>query len=525
MADTLNVIVGADTTGLQQGLSQAKRLLSNFASSIATAAVNVGEFALSLVGPQGVALGLTAIGTALVKGIVEYGSFSAAVRALTGDLTDQEKAQKILREEFEKGFPKYAQQSGQISLLTNLANDNTVGVKNQAAAQGLLRQEIDKVVKSQDLQKTGTEAASGEMVDYARKVLLARVTLQGFNVVVGKTAEEFATAITEGVTFTDYFVAAAKKIFGFTTALREGNFTLAKQIAETDFASIAQARYNQRVKEGQQSLQNALKAQEDFTRQALKNGIALEDLLDSEVKLGKTKNKTEAQNKNATKNSNSRINALKKETEEFKKFQESFKFNAPQHFFQDLQLFDKQIKEFSPEIEIKTKPFIELDLIKARLRQEELNQETENYNTRIQNLYSTINDLLSPAINTIFGALENGQNVFKALGQSLKALIVQLVATVAKAAILAAIFSAIPGGGAALGIAGSVAGGKGNFLGLFKNFIGLTGLTKAAAPTFSGGAGINAGGLQLAGQVVFVQRGPDLVGVLNQGNARIGRVG
>jgi hypothetical protein len=25
--------------------------------------------------------------------------------------------------------------------------------------------------------------------------------------------------------------------------------------------------------------------------------------------------------------------------------------------------------------------------------------------------------------------------------------------------------------------------------------------------------------------VVFVQRGPDLVGVLNQGNARIGRVG
>jgi hypothetical protein len=46
-----------------------------------------------------------------------------------------------------------------------------------------------------------------------------------------------------------------------------------------------------------------------------------------------------------------------------------------------------------------------------------------------------------------------------------------------------------------------------------------------SAPTFSGAAGINGGGIQLAGQVVFVQRGPDLVGVLNQGNARIGRVG
>jgi hypothetical protein len=31
--------------------------------------------------------------------------------------------------------------------------------------------------------------------------------------------------------------------------------------------------------------------------------------------------------------------------------------------------------------------------------------------------------------------------------------------------------------------------------------------------------------MQLAGSVVFVQRGTDLVGVLNQGNARINRVG
>jgi hypothetical protein len=101
------------------------------------------------------------------------------------------------------------------------------------------------------------------------------------------------------------------------------------------------------------------------------------------------------------------------------------------------------------------------------------------------------------------------------------------VATVAKAAILAVILSALSGGGFAIGAAGSVAGGTGNFGGIFKNLLGSSfGIPKkAAAPTFSGGAGINAGGLQLAGQVVFVQRGPDLVGVLNQGNARIGRVG
>jgi hypothetical protein len=46
---------------------------------------------------------------------------------------------------------------------------------------------------------------------------------------------------------------------------------------------------------------------------------------------------------------------------------------------------------------------------------------------------------------------------------------------------------------------------------------------RSAAP--GGGLNIGGGGFALSGQVVFVQRGQDLVGVLSQSNARIGRVG
>jgi hypothetical protein len=95
------------------------------------------------------------------------------------------------------------------------------------------------------------------------------------------------------------------------------------------------------------------------------------------------------------------------------------------------------------------------------------------------------------------------------------------VATVVQAAALAAILSLIPGAGAALGVVGSISGGTGNFGGLFRNFLGLSrGLQGGVAAPISG-----PGGFALSGQVVFVQRGADLVGVLNQTSARIGRVG
>ncbi len=126
---------------------------------------------------------------------------------------------------------------------------------------------------------------------------------------------------------------------------------------------------------------------------------------------------------------------------------------------------------------------------------------------------------LAPAIDSVFNAILNGQDAIKALGQSFKQLVIDLTATVIKAAALAALVSIISGGKIPFGAtfrAGLSSRGIGDFLG---NLLPSAGFGLNAAP-------INGpGGFALSGQVVFVQRGADLVGVLNQTSARIGRVG
>jgi len=131
--------------------------------------------------------------------------------------------------------------------------------------------------------------------------------------------------------------------------------------------------------------------------------------------------------------------------------------------------------------------------------------------TEYQKYAETVSGLVAPAIDELFSAIQNGQNVFEALGQSVKALIIDIVKAIAKTLILNAITTAI-GGGAGAGIFG----------GLFKALGGSLG--GVASPQFTGGAGLS-GGMALSGQVVFVQRGTDLVGVLNRGNSQINRVG
>jgi len=146
---------------------------------------------------------------------------------------------------------------------------------------------------------------------------------------------------------------------------------------------------------------------------------------------------------------------------------------------------------------------------------------------KVAEISNTFNSVLNPAIDAAFGALEQGKNVIQAIGESFKRLIVQIGATILKAAILAAILAAT-GLGAPFGAA---AGSKGAF---GKIFSGLLGIGQVAAP--SGGfaaSGIQAptfGQVQPGGFTVnvtgqFIQRGPDLVASINQANQTIRRTG
>lgn len=150
---------------------------------------------------------------------------------------------------------------------------------------------------------------------------------------------------------------------------------------------------------------------------------------------------------------------------------------------------------------------------------ESLKQQSKAYNDFAKNLASNFANIAGDLAE----AFMNGQNAAEVFRSSLKRLIADLVVTIAKAAILRTITSAIGGGGGFAASTGGLLGGGGGF-NLF-DFFGARAEAIAGNAPRPRGVNIGAGGMTLAGNVTFVQRGTDLVGVLNAGNARIKRVG
>lgn len=141
---------------------------------------------------------------------------------------------------------------------------------------------------------------------------------------------------------------------------------------------------------------------------------------------------------------------------------------------------------------------------------EEVNGIIKQAKDQYQDLQNIFSGLVSNFVDGIF----DGKNAVDSLTTAFKRALVQLTALIAKTIILKTIETA---GNIASGGTTGAAKGVGSFLqGLFSG-------GGVSAPR--GGINIGQGGFALSGQVVFVQRGQDLVGVLSQSNARIGRVG
>jgi len=119
-----------------------------------------------------------------------------------------------------------------------------------------------------------------------------------------------------------------------------------------------------------------------------------------------------------------------------------------------------------------------------------------------------------PLENLFVDFLQKGKLSFEDFTKSVMKNITQLVAKLAASKLFEALANLIPQ------IAGMILpGGTGlmeltNILGRGRNIFGAANL-----------GGIGGGGMNLNGQVVFVQRGADLVGVMNRTNAQIQRIG
>jgi hypothetical protein len=497
----------------------------------------------SLAGPAGVLLGFTLVSSAVTVAIQKYGSVGKAIDALFGKYTKLDRDVLAAAKSFDK-FNESARQSNEI------IRTESASVQGEISKVEALAKIVDDQTKSYNERNAALNQLKAISKDYFGNLDIEKGKVDGLkDAVFGYNAQLKATAILKG----------------FEAAIGQANVELQKQ---KDILDRLKPAYDAALK-SQQKLGEAAKVEAAVgipgfgapSRRAEKILPAFSQFLEQEkvVKTLQTRfddlNKsidksvedvtrlkapvdaaTAAQiaadlaAKNLTKSTrdNEREQAkltrtLAKQKEEWDKLQSTFnKLARPNE--SDISIDDQFRRENPLQPMAQDRPFSQYGLNQARLLIEETDA---RFAALQQNAIATGNIImgfLTPAIDSVFSAIESGENVFDAIGQSLKKLVLQLVATVAKAAILAAILTAIPGGAALAGI-GSAAGGAGNaFPALLKAILGGGQMFGARGAAF-GGVATQSTGMLMQGEVIFRQSGSDLVGVLNRTNGRINRVG
>jgi hypothetical protein len=588
MADQLQVNIGADVSGLQTGLAKAEDAVKKFDNSVKKsvaasgqaqqALVNLGRVAsdapfgfiaiannieplvqsfqslgrqsgglgatlkalgASLAGPTGVLLGFSLVSSAITVITQKYGSLGNAINALLGNQDDL----TIEIEKAAKSYDKYAESirsvdeiqrtagaatAGQIanvqSLAEIIANTNVSYAARKTALEELKR--IDKdYFGSLDLEKTAYQDLKKRVDEYTAsivqqaKIKALSEDIGRQNVLIAeqtallpklqKRQQEAVTAQQRGAQQVIPGLAQAAAANQLSSAIVESNRNFAEQETKVKAAK-------ERLKE----FEDALKS---LNLEYIEGAANIKKQNNEQGNQIKTINQTTKAVKLLTEAERERLRARAEPVGGVSTIQNQQSFFAGPQIEQGISQLDKFKAALDKTLVApESLKFAEQVQAQALTNAQERLQALQ---AQVQVTQEALASALGPAIDGVFNAIANGTSVIDSLKDSLKRLLVQLAANAAKAFLLKTALNFIPGG-QILGGAGLLGGG-GGLGGILGGLLGggsLPAIGRTAAPSFTG-SGITGGNLNLAGNVVFTQRGTDLVGVLNAGNARINRVG
>jgi hypothetical protein len=521
---------------IQNNIDPLIQSFSSLKTSTGSTGAALKALGASLAGPAGVLLGFTLVSSAVTVAIQKYGSLGAAINALFGDYTQLDRDVLAAAKSFDK-FNESARQSNEIirtesasvageiskvEALAKIVDDQTKSYNERNAALNQLKTISKDYFGNLDIEKGKVDGLKDAVFGYNAQ-LKATAILKGFEGAIGQANVELQKQIDILNRLKPAFDAANKAAAkGITSLPGLGASAEAAQLASATSPAIEQFTKQQKVvtelqqrfddlnKSIDKSVEdvNRLKAPVDAATAAqIAADLAAKNLIKS------TRDNEREQAKLAR--------TVAKQKEEWDKLQSTFnKLARPNE--SDISIDDQFRRENPVQPMAQDRPFSQYGLNQARLLIEETDA---RFAALQQNAIATGNIIMSfltPAIDSVFSAIESGENVFDAIGDSLKKLVIQLVATVAKAAILAAILAAVTGGASLAGGAAAGAGGKA-FPELFKQILGQQ-ITGARVSPF-GGVATQSTGMLMQGEVIFRQSGSDLVGVLNRTNGRINRVG
>jgi hypothetical protein len=461
----------------------------------------------ALAGPAGLSF---AFGAAIagITGLVQsYGSLGAAVTDIFGLQVKERDLQNSLNSAFAVSNGEIAGEVANMKSLSSIliSTNSTLEQRNGAYAQlnkeypgilfGISKEEIatgkvnDEIAKriklfSLQLELEGKADSIRELISKSAKEQLelgAKLKTGGFFDVLGLQLKGFFQTGDAGVSGVlsavgNTFQKTSAEAEFFNKNLTKVNQELVVVNAEVDKLVKGQKDADAALKNASKAINQQAKDWEKFQEQTRKSNERLAEFYTNQLQQQALKNRTEE---------------LKKQAKAQEDLTKATLDGAMIQMEQTPFDLAKGFKDLAPKLIEQTNALAGLKLFKDTFT-------------------APLEELFNDFFNT-------GKFAFAEFGKSIIKTINQIVAKIIASGIITLLGNILfPGAGsAAVGIGGSF---KSVVENLFKFNLG----GGVSAPSFGG---VGGGGMNLNGQVVFVQRGTDLVGVMNRTNAQIQRIG
>lgn len=517
--------------------------LSKTSGGLTGALKSVGS---ALVGPAGLSFAFGAIIAGVTALVQKYGSLGEAFNQILGLTPKVTEAQKAFNEAIFSTSGSLVDENAKLNILIQTLNDTKKPLSERLAAYNEIKNVFPEVIAG----IRDENALSRESLDIINKqaqakkdLLKLKITEAGISAALQKNEQKLAELTYQRTIAKTEEDVVQKKL---NKSTKDQNIFARGAEQGINTYSITLSKAKGKVKELDDQINLLTAEQKGYLDQLdpIINRIAQINYntdkrvigLKNQIKLEKELNKeSETASKKADKRNRENLEAIIKELKERDSFQKKLDENRKKGEKFNEDVLEKRLK-LTEQLTNPSEKLLDILLDESDAYEKVANssekfgkkaldavikplgEQQKALEARFKSIQSVIEQSLIAPLEYLFDTvLENGKFSWKELGNividQLKRIIIQIAATTAAAAIANLI---VPGAGTlAVGAANAAQRGAANVGG------GGVSVGRPSAVNFGG----IQGGLGLSGQVVFVQRGTDLVGVLNRSNATINRVG
>ncbi len=513
--------------GIQNNLPGIVQGFGQMSAAAKTGASVMSQLGSALLGPAGLFLAFSAVTSIVTSLTMEYGSLGEAMNAIFGKTNELSGKIKELSESY-KEFNKQLKTSQEIvgqekastssqiielQTLSKIILDQTKSYNERNAALNRLKEINKDYFGNLTLETLKTNTLTDAVTGYKDSLVQGAIT-KGFQQQLSKTNSELSKQQILLEQLQDAADAARRapvkisRVTGEidTQAIKNAESAYNKQLQVVNALKKSKSELNKEIENSVKSqialrgpvdaataaLEKQKKADEELKKQ---KGVRIGTIIDKgELGPGRLVNTLEAFQAYVRGNINIQKNSIDKIL--------TARYDYRRKELEENFLLPKKLDKNAGDLN--KNPLIEYQFGQIKSIIDALKEEAKFIDDAFR----------EPLENLFIDFLQKGKLSFEDFTKSVVKNIGQIVAKLAASKIFEALANLIPQ------IAGTLLPGGSQLLQVTK-FLG-TGRSIFGAANLSG---LDGGGMNLNGQVVFVQRGTDLVGVMNRTNSQISRIG